>query len=132
MEECVFCKIIKKELPAYVVYEDENAIAFLDIAPLSEGHTLVVPKKHYSRLTDMPIKDARAFLESVYKVAKIIEEKISKDYNIIVNQGRTAGQVINHLHVHIVPRYGNEQIFIWKSHQLNDDEAKRILEKLKQ
>jgi len=130
MEGCIFCKIVNREIPAYVVYEDDNVIAFLDIFPLSEGHTLVIPKKHYSRLSEMPEEEAKKFIESFHKVVKIIEEKISKDYNIGVNQGKLAGQEIMHLHFHIVPRYGKEQIFLWNSHKLTEEEVKRVFEKL--
>ena len=129
--ECVFCKIVNKEIPAYTVYEDENVIAFLDINPVSEGHILVVPKKHYERITEMPEEDFRKFSESLQKVVKLVENKLSKDYNIIVNHGERAGQVIKHVHFHIIPRYGNEQLFLWLTHKLTEEEARRVLEKLK-
>ncbi len=129
--ECVFCKIINKEIPAYIVYEDDVAIAFLDINPVSEGHLLVVPKKHVSRLTELSEEEAAEFIKRVQKIAKLVEEKLSKDYNIIINQGEKAGQVIQHLHVHIIPRYGKEQLFLWVTHKLTEEEAKRVLEKLK-
>ncbi len=128
---CIFCKIIKKEIPAYIVYEDDVAIAFLDINPVSEGHLLVVPKKHVSRLTELSEEEAAEFIKKVQKVAKMVEEKLSKDYNIVINQGERAGQVIQHLHFHIIPRYGNEKLFLWVTHKLTEEEAKRVLEKLK-
>jgi len=128
--ECVFCKIINKELPAYIIYEDENTMAFLDINPVSKGHLLVVPKRHYSKLSEMPIEELEKFFKGLQNVIKIVENKLSNHYNIVVNQGEKAGQVINHLHFHIIPRYGYEQIFIWNTHKLTEDEAKEVLKKL--
>ena len=130
--ECVFCKIVNKELPAYIVYEDENVVAFLDINPVSEGHTLVVPKKHYERITDMLEEEFKKFMESFQKVVKLIESKLSKDYNIVVNHGEKAGQVIKHVHFHVIPRKGDEKVFLWITHKLTEEEAKRVLEKLRQ
>jgi len=131
--ECVFCKIIKKELPAYIVYEDDVAIAFLDINPVSEGHILVVPKKHVTRLTEMSEEELTEFMKRVQKVAKMVEEKLTKDYNIIINQGSKAGQIIQHLHIHIIPRHtGEEKVFLWVTHKLTEEEAKKVLEKLSQ
>jgi len=131
MNECIFCKIIKKEVPAYIVYEDDYSIAFLDINPVSTGHILVVPKKHYERITDMPENDLKEFMASVQKVAKMVETKLSKDYNIITNHGPKAGQMINHVHFHIIPRYGQEQLFVWITHKLTEEEAKKVLDVLK-
>jgi len=131
MNDCIFCKIIRKEVPAYIVYEDEYSVAFLDINPISLGHILVVPKKHYERITDMPEDYLKEFMASVQKVAKIIETKLSRDYNIVVNHGSKAGQIINHVHFHIIPRYGQEQLFIWTTHKLTEEEAEKILDTLK-
>jgi histidine triad (HIT) family protein len=130
--DCVFCKIIKGEIPAYKVYEDEFVLAILDINPLSKGHTLVIPKRHYARLTEMDERFYEGFMRGLQKVLRLIESKLSKDYNIIVNQGKKANQEIEHLHVHIVPRYGQEQIFVWKTHKLTPEEAEEVLKKLRQ
>ena len=132
--DCVFCKIINKEIPAYIVYEDEYSIAFLDINPINKGHILFVPKKHYERLSNMDLEYSKKFYESFQKFLKIFEEKISKDYNIIVNNGKNAGQAVFHAHIHIIPQYENEgykKLFNWNTHKLNEEEAKEILEKFK-
>ncbi len=130
--DCIFCRIIAGEIPSYKVYEDENVLAFLDINPVSEGHILVVPKKHYERITEMSEEELKNFFASVQKVAKLVENKLSKDYNIVINHGKLAGQVINHVHVHIIPRKGNEEVFSWKTHQLTEEEAKKVIEKIKE
>lgn len=130
MGDCIFCRIVKKEAPAHIIYEDEHIVAFLDINPLSEGHTLVIPKKHYTRVSEMSEEDLKNFIFGFHKVVKLIESKLAKDYNIIVNQGKTAEQEIDHLHFHIVPRYGNEMVFSWKTHKLTEEEAREVLNKL--
>jgi len=128
--DCIFCKILRGEIPCYKVYEDENVLAFLDINPVSRGHTLVIPKKHYSRIEEMPPEEFSEFAKSLQKVINIIK-KISEDYNIVINQGEKAGQVIFHLHVHIIPREGEEKVFLWESKKLTEEEANEILELLK-
>lgn len=106
MDDCIFCKIIKGEIPSYKVYEDEQILAFLDIKPLSKGHTLVLPKQHYKDILDIPDE----LLCEVNKVSKRIVKKIQKKYSplgFIINQnnGERAGQTIAHYHLHIKPVY---------------------------
>ncbi len=131
IENCIFCKIIRKEIPAYILYEDDYSIAFLDINPLTKGHTLFIPKEHVERLSDMDLEFSRKFYESFQKFLKLFEKSIAQDYNIIVNNGKTAGQEIFHAHIHIVPRYGKETIFSWKANKLDKKEAEEILSKFK-
>ena len=129
--DCIFCKIVKGEIPSYKIYEDEYVVAFLDIHPLTKGHLLVVPKKHYRRVSEMNKEDLIGFSLGLQKVLKAVENVISTDYNIIVNQGKKANQEIEHLHVHVIPRYGKEKIFNWKSGNLDDNEAKELVNKFK-
>jgi len=128
---CIFCKIANKEIKSYIVYEDDVSIAFLDINPLSKGHILFIPKKHYTKISEIPDEELGKLIKSFKRLLKIVEEKISKNYNIINNCGKLAGQEIEHVHIHIVPRYGNEQIFLWITHKLTEEEAKEILERLR-
>jgi len=132
MEECIFCKIINKEIPAYILYEDEYSIAFLDINPINKGHTLFVPKKHFDRISDIDEEYIKNFYESFTKFLKLFEEKISKDYNIIINSGKNAGQAVFHAHIHIIPQYnenGYKNIFNWNTHKLSKEEAEEIIKK---
>lgn len=102
MEECIFCKIINKEIPASIIFEDENIVAFLDISPKSEGHTLVVPKTHYENL--MEKKDEVDLIEYIQKITKILQEQYKfKDFKIVINIGEKAGQEVFHTHIHIIP-----------------------------
>ena len=104
-EECIFCKLIKKEIPSIVLYENNDTIAFLDIFPISQGHTIVIPKKHYSNLETIPIKILYAVMEAVKIVSNLIYKNLNiSGYNVIQNNFKAAGQVINHFHVHIIPR----------------------------
>ncbi|NPA86341.1 MAG: HIT family protein [bacterium] len=130
--DCVFCRIVRGELPCYKVYEDEHCVAFLDINPVSKGHLLVVPKVHATKITELSPQQLCSLLAAVQLLAKKIEEKLTQHYNIVINQGKLAGQEIEHLHIHLIPRYGQEQIFSWKTHKLTEEEAKEVLEKLKE
>ncbi|MEM3030631.1 MAG: HIT family protein [Candidatus Micrarchaeia archaeon] len=106
MEECIFCKIAARQIPADVVYEDEKYIAFLDINPAAKGHSLVVPKKHTSDIHDMEEPELSLFAGVVQRVARAIKEVTKCDgINIVMNNGRTAGQIIFHAHCHVVPRF---------------------------
>lgn len=109
MSECLFCRIVKGELNAYIVYEDERTMAFLDVHPLAEGHVLVVPKRHLRAFEDLTEEDACALSRAVLKVNGAVMKALGVDSTTIgVNNGGAAGQVVPHLHVHIVPRrYGD-------------------------
>ena len=101
--DCIFCKIIKGEIPCTKVYEDNDVLAFLDIKPVNPGHTLVIPKKHCENLLDCADKE----LNSVMKVVRELSNKIIKDgaggVKVVCNNGQPAGQIVFHLHVHIIP-----------------------------
>ena len=106
MDDCIFCKIIKGEIPSYKVYEDEHIYAFLDIKPLSKGHTLVLPKQHYKGISDI----SDELLCEVNKVSKRMVSKIQKKFSplgfiICQNNGESAGQTIHHYNLHIKPVY---------------------------
>ena len=108
-EDCIFCKIISKKAPAVIVFEDPNSIAFLDIHPLNPGHTLVVPKKHYPSMVEMPPDEVGKAFVSVSKVTRGVM-KASKAEGISIGQsnGRAASQEVFHMHVHVIPRYIHE------------------------
>ncbi len=103
---CVFCRIAAGVHPAEIVYQDERVIAFLDINPLNPGHTLVIPKDHVERLSDLPAELTGPLLAAAARVAKAAQEALgAAGVNLIVNDGRAAGQAIPHLHLHVVPRF---------------------------
>lgn len=103
---CVFCKIVRGELPAYKIYEDSDTVAFLDIHPMTDGHTLVIPKAHAERLSELPPELVGVLFQTVQKVAGRIAQALhAPALNIGFNDGRAAGQAVPHLHVHIIPRF---------------------------
>jgi histidine triad (HIT) family protein len=108
-EDCIFCKIISKKAQAVFVFEDPNSIAFLDIHPLNPGHTLVVPKKHYPSMVEMPPEEVGKVFVSVSKVMQGVM-KASRADGISIGQsnGRAASQEVFHMHVHVIPRYIHE------------------------
>lgn len=112
--DCLFCKIISKEIPSHVIYEDENTLAFLDIAQDVEGHTLVVPKKHSTNVLDVATEDWLHVMNTVRKIAKHYVEDCGYDgVNIINASGKDAQQSVFHLHIHIIPRRHNDGVDAW-------------------
>ena len=111
---CLFCKIIAGEIPCTKVYEDDEVLAILDIAQTTKGHTLVMPKKHYEHVLEMPENEFAALMSKAQKLAqKIVANLDANGVNILVNTKEAAGQTIPHAHVHISPRYdGNDSIQI--------------------
>ncbi len=106
---CLFCKIIDKKIPAYMVQDGEHAAAFLDITPRTMGHTLVIPKYHAATLADLPDGEIGPFFSAVKSVATLLGDKLGADgLTIGMNQGEASGQVVGHLHVHILPRFKDD------------------------
>lgn len=102
---CLFCKIIAKEIPAEIVFENEHVLAFLDISPVSEGHTLIVPKVHAENLSEGTSEVACQLMAAVHNLAPKILKAVEADgYNLGMNHGECAGQEVMHTHLHIMPR----------------------------
>ena len=131
-ESCIFCKIIQKEAPASIVYEDDKVIAFMSIQPINVGHTLVVPKTHYKNIYEIPDEEVAYLYKIVKKLAHAVNKAVNADgIRIIQNNGSTAGQVIFHLHVHIIPMNKDQP----SGHRLENrlaDELKADAEKIRQ
>jgi histidine triad (HIT) family protein len=110
-ESCMFCKIVQKAAVASIIYEDDVVMAFLDIRPLNEGHTLVIPKRHYAFIYEVPDEE----IAHLYKVAKKVALAVKKGVNaegitIAQQNERAAGQEIFHVHVHVIPRYAGQRL----------------------
>jgi len=104
LEDCVFCRIVKRELPSQVVYEDEDILGFRDIRPVAPVHVLLVPKKHIASLSDLTPEDARlvgALMQSVVSYANT-ETALGGGYRVVINTGPAAGQSVAHLHLHVL------------------------------
>jgi len=105
-QDCLFCKIINKEIPNYTVYEDDNVLAFLDIFPHAKGHTVVIPKKHFSDLSEISEIDWQDMSLALKNTQDKLKRVLNPDgFNIGINDKPVAGQVVPHVHWHIFPRY---------------------------
>lgn len=133
MNDCLFCKIIAKEIPSTGVYEDADVYAFLDIKPVNPGHTLVVPKKHSDGLHDASPEVLKAVIVSSQKIAKaLVASGICEAFNIEANNGAIAGQVIPHLHFHVIPRRTDDGLKHWPGHEQSAEQATEISRKISQ
>lgn len=115
MKDCLFCKISKGEIKSWKVYENESVFAFLDINPVNEYHTIVIPKKHYEDIFDVPEKELQEVVSAIKKLTALYSQKLGiKNVQIINNSGAEAQQDVFHLHFHIVPRKnGDNQDIKW-------------------
>lgn len=132
MDDCIFCKIIKGEIPSYTVYEDDVVKAFLDISQVTPGHTLMVPKKHVQDIFAYDDELAQAVFARLPKVARAIKASNPniKGMNILNNNGKVAYQSVFHSHIHLIPRYDSEDGFAMKftdhSKQMTEEKYKEI------
>jgi histidine triad (HIT) family protein len=106
MESCLFCKIVSKEIASKILYEDDSAMAFLDVAPRAPGHTMVIPKRHAPTMLELSGIDLGQLFTAVQKADNLLVRKLSPDgMTIGINQGKASGQEIDHFHVHLIPRW---------------------------
>jgi histidine triad (HIT) family protein len=103
---CTFCEIVAGRIPAYKIYEDADTLAFLDLFPITRGHTLVIPKRHVDRLTELREDEYADLFRTLVNICRRTE-RLTLDYNVAVNQGKLAGQIVFHLHFHVIPRYSS-------------------------
>jgi histidine triad (HIT) family protein len=128
MENCIFCKIANGEIPSYKVYEDDKALAFLDIAPVSPGHTLIIPKKHFQNMESIPDDELIHSIKVVKKIGQVIKKKLNAPgYNISVNNDPIAGQIVPHLHFHVIPRKEGDGLKLWPQEKIDPKKAMEIL-----
>ena len=123
---CIFCEIIKGNIPSKKVYDDDKVLAILDISQITKGHTLVLPKKHFDNFLDIDDEYTNAVFTAAKKVTKMINNAYKPEgFNIINNCGETAGQSVMHFHVHVVPRYSKKDLVMQhadNSNKFNLDE----------
>ena len=132
MEDCIFCKIIKGDIPSFKIYEDEYTYAFLDIAKDVDGHTLVVPKKHVVNVLDSDEETLHHVLDTVKKISNHYTDDLGYDGVDIMNaSGEAAQQSVFHMHFHIIPRKKNDGVDAWPKFDGAKDELETMHEKLK-
>lgn len=131
-DQCVFCKIVRGEIPSKKIYEDKHVIAFLDINPANPGHTLVVPKKHSEDITSSDEDDIDKCMHVVKKIVADLKGKLHAiGVNVMQNNGKAAGQIVSHTHFHVIPRFENDIVVIsYKRVQLSESELEEIRKKL--
>ena len=129
---CIFCDILAGKRDGHIVYEDNKHIAFLDKYPIDDGHTLVIPKKHFERITDMDSNDVGEIFSIVPKIAKAVLSGAGADaFSLAQNNGKAAKQIIPHVHIHIIPRYNNKGT-VWTKRQIpTDDVLSELSKKIK-
>lgn len=126
-QDCIFCKIISGEIPCEKVYEDEHTFAFLDIHPINRGHTLVVPKAHHENIYSVPQDIFARTMSTVHKLAPKIKQAVGGEgINIGINNDKAAGQLVFHLHVHIIPRFEGDGHAHWHGNPYQDGEIASI------
>jgi histidine triad (HIT) family protein len=129
---CIFCKIVANTIPSFKVYEDNYTLAFLDIAPVNPGHVVIVSKFHASNLDDVDDLMLAYMMRTVKRVGQAMRSGLGiKGYNVIVNNGKVAGQLIDHTHIHVIPRHEKDGLTNWPQTKYKDDEARKIMAKLK-
>jgi len=131
--DCIFCKIVAGQIPCEKIYEDESVLAFLDIGPVSQGHTLVIPKKHYEKVHECPPEIVTAVASVLPKVAgAVFGSMAAEGYNVLCNNGRASGQLVDHLHFHIIPRMTGDGVFSkWPASKYPPGTAGKIAEKIR-
>jgi histidine triad (HIT) family protein len=134
MDECVFCRIAEKKIPCKFIYEDESTMAFLDINPGASGHTLVIPKVHHETIFDLSDDEICALFRTVAKMTKAIDRTIKPDgINVFQNNRPAAGQIVNHMHVHIFPRFRGDGIdFKWRRVVLDSEDLDNIANRIRE
>lgn len=131
-ENCIFCKIANGEIPSATIYEDQDFRAILDLGPASKGHALLLPKEHYPNLYELPDETAAKVLPTARKIVSRMKDVLGCDgYNLVQNNGESAGQTVFHFHLHMIPRYEGDNVGLgWNMGTLTDEEKEEILGKL--
>jgi histidine triad (HIT) family protein len=127
-DDCLFCKMVAGQIPVTKIYEDEVVLSFLDIGPISDGHTLVIPKQHFERLHECPAELLGQIFSRIGRIAGAVVTAMDPDgYNLLCNNGREAGQLIEHLHFHIIPRNAGDRLFSrWPSYKYESGKIEKI------
>lgn len=132
MKDCIFCKIVSGEIPCYKIFENENVLAFLDVAKDAIGHTLVIPKKHTENILNCDSETLAEVFDVAQKISKHFVKNCGFDgVQVINNCGESAGQTVMHFHVHIVPRKHGDGLLVWKLGAPSEMDLEKIAKELK-
>lgn len=132
MDDCIFCKIVKGEIPSNKIYEDEKVIAILDIQPVNPGHVLVIPKKHSTNVFDIEESEMFAIHSAIKKLSiPLLKAVNGVGLNILQNNGKPAGQLVLHTHVHMIPRFEGDGHKQWSHSKYKSGEAENIAKEMR-
>lgn len=132
MSECLFCKIVSKDIPADIVYEDEHTLAFLDINPVNPGHTLVIPKTHAESLFEISAESWAAVAETARHIAPaVLRTTGATGMNVHMNNKRIAGQLVDHVHLHLIPRHETDGLKHWHGSPYAEGASAQIREQIR-
>ncbi|MDE6421288.1 MAG: HIT family protein [Lachnospiraceae bacterium] len=131
-ENCIFCKIANGKIPSRTIYENEQFRVFLDLSPAAKGHALIVPKEHYANLYELPEDLAADAMRLAKKETALMTQKLSCDgFQLVQNNGETAGQTVFHFHLHLIPRYRTDgQKIAWKLGSMSDEELDAVKDQI--
>ena len=132
MPKCIFCDMLEGKLPCYMIYQDDDCIVILDRYPIDNGHSLIITKKPYEKLTDMNVNEVAKLFSKIPKIAKAIIKATNADaFTIAQNNGKAAKQIVPHVHVHIIPRYNMTETLWTKRKILTENELDELAQKIK-
>lgn len=125
---CIFCSILRGDIPSTQLYSDEHVVSFLDIGPVNRGHALVIPRAHYETLFDLPLELAAPITSALQRVGNALMKATGAEgINILQNNFTAAGQVVFHVHWHIIPRFSQDGLTLWPQGQYDTPEAMQVL-----
>ena len=130
---CIFCKIISKEIPSEILFENDCALAILDVNPIHYGHALVIPKNHHKDFLDVPQEELGGIMHAVHVVARALVKSFGlRGFNFFSNNGEVAGQSVFHFHIHVTPRYADDNIrFVLQLKRYEGDDMKQVAAKIR-
>ena len=129
---CIFCDMLNGKLPFHMIYEDDDCIVILDKYPIDNGHSLIITKKPYEKITDMNVDEVSSLFAKIPKIANAIINGTNADaFSIAQNNGKAAKQIIPHVHIHVIPRYNATGTLWTKRKIMNDNELSELAKKIK-
>ncbi len=133
-DDCIFCRIAAGEVPCTRVYEDDTCLAFMDIGPLADGHTLLISKKHYEFIHEMPADEAAHLGRQIPALAKAVQEAMGADgLNVLQNNGHVSGQAVGHVHFHFIPRVPGDGLgYRWPARESDTETLKKQADAIRQ
>lgn len=132
-EDCIFCKILRGEIPSNTIYEDELFRVILDVSPATKGHALIIPKEHYANVFELPDEVASKVFVLAKKLAAHLTEQLGcQGMNLLQNNGEAAGQTVHHFHLHLIPRYEQgKNILTWSHESFTQEEMEKLRDQLR-